>query len=89
MGDTATKSELTLLAVHACVLGCFQCVQLFATVWTVAETSILKFSAKYWSGICIHPQDLPSRDVTQVSCVAGEFLVVSLPVGQLTERQGG
>ena len=28
------------------------------------------------------------RDVTQVSCVAGEFLAVSLPVGQLTERQG-
>ena len=30
----------------------------------------------------------PPRDVTQVSCTAGEFLAVSLPFGQLTERQG-
>ena len=28
------------------------------------------------------------RDITQVSCTAGEFLAVSLPVGQLTERKG-
>ena len=58
----------------ACMLSCFSCVQLCATLWTVACQAPLsmEFSwQKYWSGLpCSSPGDLPDpRDWTCISSV--------------------
>ena len=50
--------------VHACMLRCFSCVQLFATPWTIAHQAplTLGFSRQeYWSGLPRPPPgDLPN-----------------------------
>ena len=47
---------------HACIPSCFSCVQLFATLWTIAHLGLLSraFSwQEYWSGLpCPFPGDL-------------------------------
>ena len=54
-------------AVHACKLSCFNCVQLFATLWTVAHKAppSMGFSRKeYWSGLPFSsPVDLPDPGI--------------------------
>ena len=51
-------------AVHVCKLSCFNCVQLFATLWTVAHKAppSMGFSRKeYWRGLPLPPPgDLPN-----------------------------
>ena len=48
---------------HACVLSCFNCDQLSATLWTVARQAPLSMGfswQEYWSGLpCPPPGDLP------------------------------
>ena len=56
-----------LLTIHACVLSCFSCVQLFATLWTVAHQASL----------C--PWDSPGKN-TGVGCRA-PFQGISPPQG--------
>ena len=54
-----------------------QCVQLFVTPWTVAQQALLSvgFSRQeYWRGLPFpSPRDLPTRNRTRVSCIAGGF----------------
>ena len=48
------------------VLSCFSCVQLFATLWTVAcQTPLsMRFSKQeYWSGLLCPPGNLPSSRI--------------------------
>ena len=51
---------------HACMLSCFTCVQLCATLWTAACQAPLsmEFSRQsYWSGLpCPPPGDLPDAE---------------------------
>ena len=53
--------------VHACMLSCFSCVQLFATLWTVARQvpQSMGFSRQEcWSGLpCPPPGDLPDPGI--------------------------
>ena len=48
----------------SCVLSCFNRVQLFATLWTVAHQTPLSMGfskEEYWSGLpCPTPRDLPN-----------------------------
>ena len=42
------------LALQICVLSCFTCVQLFATLWSVARQASLSMGfprQEYWSGL--------------------------------------
>ena len=52
---------------HACVLSCFSCVQLFVTLWTVDHQAPLPmvFSRQeYWIGLpCPPPGDLPDPGI--------------------------
>ena len=56
---------------HACVLSCFSHVQIFVTLWTVANQAPLStgFSRQeYWSGLpCPPPGDLPDPGIEQAS----------------------
>ena len=67
-----------------CVLSCFSCVWLFATLWTVAHQSPLSmgfFRKECWSGLpCPSPGDLPNRGtelaspaLQAVSYITGEL----------------
>ena len=72
-------------AVHACKLSCFNCVQLFATLWTVAHKAppSMGFSRKeYWSGLpCPPPGDLQDPGTESMSpvspAVAGMLFIAS------------
>ena len=65
-----------------CVLSCFSCVRLFATIWTVAHQHPLSMGfsrLEYWSGLpCPPPGDLPSPGVEPASlmspALAGRFV---------------
>ena len=50
-----------------CVLSCFSCVQLFATLWTVARQASLSMGfsrQEYWSGLPFSPLgDLPDSEI--------------------------
>ena len=56
---------------HACMLGCFIRVQLFATLWTVARRAPLSMGfsrQKSWSGFpCPPPGDLPHQGIKPMS----------------------
>ena len=56
---------------HMCMLSCFSCVKLCATLWTVAcQVSLsMGFSRKeYWSGLpCPPPGDLPDPKIEPTS----------------------
>ena len=60
-----------------CMLSCFSCVQLFATLWTVALQTprSMGFSRQeYWSGLpCPPPGNLSNPGIkprTHISCVS-------------------
>ena len=63
-----------------CVCFVTQLCQLFVTSWTVAHQSPLSmgfYRQEYWSGApCPPPGDLPLRDRTQVSRIAGGFFII-------------
>ena len=54
-----------------CVLSCFSCVQLFATLWTVAHQTPLSLGfsrQEYWSGLpCPPPGDIPDQGIKLMS----------------------
>ena len=56
------------------MLGCFSCVQVFATLWTVAFQAPLSmgFSRQdYWSGLlCLPPGDFPNPGIEPMSPAA-------------------
>ena len=58
---------------HACLLNCFSCVWLFATLWTIALS--MGFSRKeYWSGLpCPPPGDIPDPRVEAECPVSPAF----------------
>ena len=49
----------------ACVLCCFSCVRLFATLWTIAQQALLSMGfsrQEYWSGLpCPPPGIFPTQ----------------------------
>ena len=55
------------LVPRACVLSCFSCVQLFATLWTVAHQAPLSMGfsrQEYWRRLpCPPPEDLPDSGI--------------------------
>ena len=63
-----------IIMVHVCGLSHFSCVQLFATLWTIACQSSLSigFSRhEYWSGLpCLPPGDLPDPGTEPSSLVS-------------------
>ena len=72
-------------AMHVCVLRHFNCVQLFATPWTVALEAPLSMGfsrQEYWSGLpCPPPGDLPKPGIKPESlmstALAGRFFTTS------------
>ena len=65
-----------------CMLSCFSCVRLFATLWTVVHQSPLSmgFSRhEYWTGLpCPLPGDLPEPGIKPISpALAGGFFATS------------
>ena len=69
----------------ACLLSHFSCVQLFATLWTVAHQDPLSMglsSQEYWSGLpCPPPGDLPDPGIEPVSPTSPALIEGSLPLG--------
>ena len=71
--------------VHACMLRCFSCVWLFATLWTVAHQASLSLGftrQEYWSGLPFPtPGDLPDSGIKPTSlespALAGGFFTTS------------
>ena len=71
--------------VHARMLSCFSYVQLFVTLWTIAQQDPLSkgFSRQeYWSGFpCPPPGDFPDPGIQPVSlaspALAGGFFITS------------
>ena len=72
-------------SMHVCMLSYFSCVQLCATLWTVAHQTPLSmgFSKhEYWSGLpCSPPGDLPNPGIKSASlmspALAGRFFTTS------------
>ena len=64
--DPKFKSSnfIIMICVCVCALSHFRCVQLFATLWTVAQQAPLSMGfsrQEYWSGLsCLPPGDLPN-----------------------------
>ena len=95
-GTTPARATGNKPTMYAFMLGCFSCVQLFVTSWTVAHQVPLSmgFSRKeYWSGLtCPLPGDLPDLGMEHeppvVSCTAGGLLYLwatgGSPVSPLT-----
>ena len=79
-----------------CVLSHFDCVQLFATLWTIAHQAPLcmGFSRQeYWSGLpCPSPGDLPHPGIEPISltipALAGGFFITSTTWEALWEAEG-
>ena len=67
---------------HVCMLSCFSCVQLFATLWTLAHQSPLSMGfsrQEYWSGLPGPPLgDLPDPGIEPASPVAPALQADSL-----------
>ena len=63
-----------LCPVHVCVLSCFNCIILCATLWTVALQAPLSMGfsrQEYWSGLpCPPPGDLPHPGIEPVSLMS-------------------
>ena len=71
--DTSEFSCL-LFAQHVCALSCFSHVQLFATLWTVAQQASMSvgfFRQEYWSGLpCPPPGGFPNPGSEPASLVS-------------------
>ena len=67
-----------------CMLSRFGCVQLFATLWTVARQAPLSMGfwrQEYWSGLlCPLPGDLPNPGIKPVSPAVPTLQADSLPL---------
>ena len=71
------------------MLSCFSCIQLFATLWTVACQAPLSMAfsrQEYWSGLPFpSPEDLPDPGVEPTSltspALAGMFFTTSGHLG--------
>ena len=76
-----------MVTVHACMLSHFSCVQLFATLWTVACQAPLSMGfsrQEYWSGLPSPPPgDLPNPGIEPISpaspALAGRFFTTEPP----------
>ena len=85
--DFVSCSQQWFVRTHlVCVLSCFSCVRLFATLWTVAHQTPLSMGfarQEYWSGLCPPPGDLPDLGIEPASLtspsLAGRFFG-SLPL---------
>ena len=82
LGGGRSKREGIYLRLHACF--CSSHVQLFMTLWTLAQQDIsMGFSKQeYWSGLsCTPPGDLPNPGTEPVSlmspALAGEFFTTN------------
>ena len=77
------QNRSCILGIHAHMLSHFSCVQLFATLWTVACQATLPtgFSRQeYWSGLpCPLPGDLPDPGIEPASLSLLHWPVGSLP----------
>ena len=70
---------------HACMLSCFSCVQLFVTLWTVDHQASLPMvfsKQEYWRGLpCPPPGDLPDPGIKPLSltspALAGRFFTTN------------
>ena len=70
-----------MIPMHSCMFSCFNCVQLFVTLWTTAHQSplLMGFSRQeYWSALSfLTPGDLPNPGIEPTSpaspAEAGEF----------------
>ena len=79
-----------LEATHSCVLICFSCVLLFATLWTVPHQAPLSLGfsrQEYWNGLlCPPPGDTPIPRIEPVSSTS-PAKVGSLPLTMPRGRQ--
>ena len=72
---------------YKCVLSCFSCIRLFATLWTVAHQAPLSMGfsrQEYWSGLpCPPPRHLPNPGIKPASPVSpawtGRFFTTEAP----------
>ena len=73
--DTGSVSVSGCYIIEVCVLICFSCVRLFASLWTVARQAPLSMAfsrQEYWNGLLSPPPgDLPNRGIELASlCVS-------------------
>ena len=72
---------------HACMLSCYSCVQLFANLWTVVHQAPLSLGVsrqEYWSGFpCPPPGDLPDPGIESTSPAAPTLQADFLPLSHL------
>ena len=65
----------------ACVLSCFSCIWLFATLWTIAcqvPLSMGFFRQEYWSALpCPPPGHLPNPPEIKPTALVGGFFTTS------------
>ena len=68
---------------NAYMFCCFSCVQVFATLWSVAQQAPLSLGLskqEYWSGLpCPPPGVLPNPGIKTVFPVSSAFQADSLP----------
>ena len=84
------ECQLCYTCVHVCVLSCFSCVRLFATLWTLALQAPLsmRFSMQeYWSGLQSPPSEgLPHPEIQPVSLLSSDwqtiFFLTTKPPGE-------
>ena len=83
-GEFPEGREVLLSSQRACILGCFNCVWLFVTLWTVARQAPLSMGfsrQEYWSGLpCLPPCDLPDTGIEPVSPASPALAAGSLPL---------
>ena len=80
-------SCLGISKTHVCMLSRFSCIQLLATIWTVALQAPLSMGLsrkEYWSGLpCPPPRDLSGPGIEPMSlkspALEGEFFITSTP----------
>ena len=85
------RLETSQMSIKVGMLSCFSCVQLFASLWTVASQALLSvgFSRQeYWSGLPFpSPGHLPwPRDQTCVSCLV-RWILYPVPPGKPTSEE--
>ena len=71
MVSNTSLAYIMILMMSACMLSCFSCVQLCATLWTVAHQAPLSMGfsrQEHWSGLpCLPPGDLPDPGIKPTS----------------------
>ena len=93
MEITAITSTVTAVTMSACMrmLCHFSCVQLFATLWTVALQAPLSMGfsrQEYWSGLPSHPPGDPPNPgnqihISYISCTGRRVLYHECHLGSL------